>query len=530
MIGSIITGVAFLQGSGTWPQTRAERTNYAETSHYEDVIAFLDALQAKGAPLTVSMIGSSKEGRPIPLSVISWPPVNGPLDARATGKPIVYIQGNIHAGEVEGKEAAQAFLRRLCREALDLRDGKRSPGTLVDKIIFLVNPIYNADGNEKWGPVDRNRPEQDGPAIVGLRPNGQNLDLNRDAIKVESPEMTAALDSIYTKWDPDVVMDLHTTDGTRHGYDLTYAPPTNPSTEPHVMKLARERMLLDVRREFNAKYKLDLQDYGNASRRGTVRRWETFGFEGRYVTNYVGLRNRIGILSEATTFIPFRDRVEVTERFVTSTMDWVAAHAKEVRRTSELADREMTAWSTSHPQIGVRFQMAKGRTEDVPIEKPPGKHEKRPDAYDRVRLDIFDRWANEKTAEFPSGYLVPAEAKGLVALLRKHGIAVERLLAEWSGPIQELRVSAVRVSPGAFQGHRLAVIDGAYATEQGRISAGSYFVSTAQPLGILAFNILEAESTDGAYAWGMIELPKVGDVASIRKTNVVPNVPRRALN
>ena len=529
MIGSLIFGLVTLQRADNWPLTRAERTNYNETSHYEDVVAFMEALQANGAPLRISMIGSSTEGRPIPLGLISYPPVSGPLEARASGKPIVYIQGNIHAGEVEGKEAAQSFLRRLCREAVELQKGRRVSGSLVDKIIFLVNPIYNADGNEKWGPVERNRPEQDGPPIVGLRANGQNLDLNRDAIKVESPEMGAALDAIYTKWDPDVVMDLHTTDGTRHGYDLTYAPPTNPSTEPGIMKISRDRLIPDVRREFNLKYKMDLQDYGNAVRRRDSQRWETFGFEGRYVTNYVGLRNRIGILSEATTFIPFKDRVEVTEKFVTSTMDWVAGHAKEVRRASEQADRTAIAWSGTHPQVGVRFQMAKGRTEDVPIEKPPGKHEKRPDAYDRVRLDVFDRWESTKTAEYPAGYFLPASDTKLVRLLRRHGIEVEQLLGDWRGDVQVLNVTGVKVSGGSFQGHRLSTVDGAYSTVNRVMEKGAYFVSTAQPLGILAFNILEPESTDGAYAWGMIELPKVGEVASIRKVNVTPSVAKRTI-
>ena len=421
------------------------------------------------------------------------------------------------------------FLRRLSQEASELQAGRKPANSLVDKIVFLVNPIYNADGNEKWGPVDRNRPEQDGPAMVGLRPNGQGLDLNRDCIKAESPEMNSALASIYNKWDPDVVMDLHTTDGTRHGFELTYAPPTHPNTDPLVMKIARDELIPGVRREFNRQFKMDLFDYGNAAKRKDSTRWETFGFEGRYVTNYVGLRNRIGILSEATTFIPFKDRVVVTERFVTLTMEYVAENARRIVAASRDADKRMLAWSKDHPELGVRFEMAKGRVERVPIERAPGKKEKRPDAVDFIGMDIYDRWKPTKMAEFPAGYFVPASETLTVQKLAHHGVRVEALLEPWSGEVSELTASNVRIANSPFQGHRLVTVDGTFAKNRVVIPAGAFFVSTAQPLGVLIFNILEPESTDGAYAWGFVAPPKTGDKLSIMKTNTVPNVAKRVV-
>src|SRR4051812_47861147 len=180
----LITSAGTQTPTNGWPLTRAERSNYEETSHYQDVIAFIGALQANGGPVSLEYIGTSTEGKKIPLVIASRPLVSSPAEARRMGRPIVYIQANIHAGEVEGKEAIQAIVRRACQEG---------PGGLLDKVVLLVTPIYNIDGNEKFGPVARNRPEQVGPAMVGVRANGQNLDLNRDAIKAESPEMNAVL-------------------------------------------------------------------------------------------------------------------------------------------------------------------------------------------------------------------------------------------------------------------------------------------------------------------------------------------------
>ncbi|MES1227961.1 MAG: M14 family zinc carboxypeptidase, partial [Armatimonadota bacterium] len=290
MLSSLVAGIAL---AGVWPVNVAEASGYHKTSSYEDVVSFITQLEKAGAPIENRWIGKSTEGRKIPLVIVSDPPVHTAQEARAKGKLVVYIQANIHAGEVEGKEAALIMLRRI---AQDKAAGKP---TLLKDMVLLVNPIYNADGNEKWGPVAKNRPEQDGPDIVGLRANGQNFDLNRDCIKAESPEMKAALESVYTKWDPDVVMDLHTTDGTRHGYELTYSPPLNPSTPNEVRTYSQDVLLPAVRADLKANKGILTFDYGNAE--GTA--WRTFGQEGRYVTNYAGLCNRIGILSEATTFI-----------------------------------------------------------------------------------------------------------------------------------------------------------------------------------------------------------------------------------
>src|SRR6185503_17688749 len=139
-----------------------ERTNYAQTSSHADVVAFLDSLQRLGAGIRVGRLGVSPQGRPLPYVIASRPLVDGPAEAQRSGKPIVYVQGNIHAGEVEGKEAVQMLLR-------DLTLGSLRP--LLDSVVLIVVPIYNADGNDAFGPQERNRAGQNGPAIVGLRSN-----------------------------------------------------------------------------------------------------------------------------------------------------------------------------------------------------------------------------------------------------------------------------------------------------------------------------------------------------------------------
>jgi len=481
-----------------WPLTRAERTQFKETSTYLDVVRFLDGLVAQGAPVTLVYIGTSTEGRKIPLVIASRPRVISPEEAKASGKPVIYIQGNIHAGEVEGKEAVLALLRRYCRE----------PKGVLDKVVLLVNPIYNADGNEKFGPGARNRPGQNGPDTVGQRANGQGLDLNRDAIKAESPEMTAALETIYNRWDPQVMLDLHTTNGTRHGYPLTFSPPLNPNTAPEILALTRDRLLPDVRARL-ARRKIATFDYGNAERRNDQLAWYTYGHEGRYVTNYVGLRNRIGILSEAFVYLPFAERVRVTEEFVNAVVQWVADHPRLVMETTAKADQDVASWhdlGRGTPEIGVRFEFASRGEEPVLLEPAakPGEPRRTSPVVSAVpvKMPVYDRFAASAKIQAPTAYLIDPKAGDVVGLLLKHGIRVDRLVEDWEGYAWRFNVARLTRAPQAFQGRHLITLDGQFESGVLKAQAGEFVVRMNQPLGRLAFHILEPQSTDGAAAWG----------------------------
>lgn len=506
---TIVASVAVLLGlmngaaGQTWPQTRAERTNYAETSHYGDVIAYLHDLQRAGAPISVQMIGKSPSGKEIPLVAASFPPVASAAEAQRLGRPIVYVQANIHAGEVEGKEAILTILRRLSQ------DGPRG---LLGKIVLLTTPIYNIDGNEAFGPVARNRPEQDGPGMVGVRANGQGLDLNRDAIKAESPEMRAVLANLYNTWDPDVMIDLHTTDGTRHGWELTYAPPMNPNTDEGVMHFTRDVLLPTVRRELRERFAMLTFDYGNVQGRrdGKGRAWYTYAEEGRYCTHYVGLRGRISVLSEATTFIPFQARVVGTDRFISAILAYVAAHGRQVMDLTRAADARVVGWGlnpATAPPLGVRFDFASRGTEEVLLEHPlpPGSPRPfgRPKQLDKVKMEIFDRFKVTRAARFPAAYLLTNASLEAIALLLRHGIVVEKIVEPWHGSAEVFHIEKLSLG-GTFQGHRMTGLEGTFDEVTVTADPGAYLVRTAQPLGRLVFHMLEPESLDGIASWGFL--------------------------
>src|SRR6185503_10101942 len=171
--------------------TRPEKTSFTETSRYADVVLFLDSLKASNSSryLNVGTLGRTSQGKDIPMVVMSRPIVRTAAEAKRLNRPIVYLQGNIHGGEVEGKEALLALLRDLSSDQYV---------NVMESLVIVAVPIYNADGNDAMGPQERNRTEQNGPALIGQRPNGQGLDLNRDYIKAEAPETRASIDFFRT--------------------------------------------------------------------------------------------------------------------------------------------------------------------------------------------------------------------------------------------------------------------------------------------------------------------------------------------
>jgi hypothetical protein len=504
--------------------SRAERTGYAETSTLADVVAFLDSLAARTPDIRLERLGTSPEGRPIPLAVASRPLVADAGEAHRTGKPIVYVQANIHAGEVEGKEAVQALLR-------DLTTGALRP--LLDSLVLLVVPVYNADGNEAFAPGEVNRPGQDGPARVGRRPNGQGLDLNRDYVKQEAPETRAAA-ALLAAWDPDVFMDLHTTNGSYHGYALTWAPGLNPNEGP-ASRWTRKRLLPELRRRMKERHGFETFSYGNFRNQepdSLVLGWETYEGTARYGVNWFGLRGRVAVLSEAYSNDDFRTRVRATYAFIRELLSYVAESAREVREVNLADDRDRP------DSVGLRLAFAPPETTTViaEITRAAGdgshgfSHRKRTGVFRTIRMPVRARFTATRREAMPAGYLVPAAFPEVAALLRRHGVVVERLTAPWSGPLEAFTVDSVVPGRGIFEGHRATRVEGRWVAREGEVPAGWFWVPSDQPRGLLAAWLLEPASEDGVVTWNLVDRglrPRAE--APVRRLREVPAVPRVAL-
>ena len=498
-------------------RTVPERTANRATSTHAEVLAFLDALAAAADPRLVrSSFGVTPEGREQPLLIFADPPVRSAAEARASGKIRVFVLANIHAGEVEGKEACLELLRELVWS----RDRPPYP---VEQVIFLCAPIYNADGNDRFGP--KNRPLQNGPALTGRRETAAGLDLNRDYMKLEALE-SRSLVRLLVDWDPHVVVDLHTTNGSAHGYELTYAPALTPSAHP-LLPGARERdWLPSLRRRMPRRHGLGHFDYGNfvpadgsdwmtddPARSG--RGWETFDHRPRFGNNYVGLRNRIAILSEAYSYADFAQRIAATKAFVQEILCLAAERGATTLRLCQRLDHD-TAVLAGNGQLQQALAVRlsdRGGPEELLLRgfelarDPETGEEFRVAAGPRRRVELpcYVKFVPAAVRSAPRAYLLPAEQAAAADHLRAHGIRVEATTTEERWLVEVHRVRATSVAPHPFQGHRERQVEWDLIQEERIFPPGAWRVPMNQPLARLAFHLIDPQADDGMVRWNFFD-------------------------
>ncbi len=489
-------------------QTRPERTQFTETSTYDEVVAFMNSVaKASKVPIHLTTFGHTTEGRALPLAVIGAPAAT-PEAVRATGKLRVHIQGNIHGGEVEGKESAQMLLR-------DLAQGKHADW--LKEMVLIIEPIYNADGNERF--AINNRGRQHGPiGGQGQRPNAQGFDLNRDHMKLDSPEARAFV-RLMNDYDPHVSMDLHTTNGTRHAYHLTYSPPLNPATDPDIITLLRNDWLPAVTRTIKSKYGWDYYYYGNLTgqpgQTGTPgardeRAWRSFDHRPRFNNNYIGLRNRIAVLSEAFAYATFEDRILATNRFVEENVDYAFTHAAQIKKLTEAADKKPIIGT----QVSLRADMFRAPElieilmgEVVQEKHPVDGHvmDKRVDVRKPERVADYSQFKATETGRVPTSYYLPSTLIVALERLSAHGIKMVALKAPETVQVEEFQISGNTTAERPFQAHNERTLEGTWVATERQLPAGTLRVDMSQPLARLAFYLLEPRSDDGLVNWNLLD-------------------------
>ena len=487
------------------PLTVAEESDFTATSRYVDVIEFIREMQAQSTLIRVETMLRSPEGREVPLVIVGDPVPSSPLDLRNDDRAVVYIQGNIHAGEVEGKEASLMLIR-------DILQQEKPP--YLDRLVILFCPIFNADGNEKISPD--NRRGQDGPEQgVGVRTNGQNLDLNRDSMKMESPELQGLIQNVLLRWDPVILVDCHTTNGSYHEEPVTYSWPLNPNGSTAILTYMRDTMMPALQKHMKDKYDTLGIPYGNFMGR-EMNGWRTFSHQPRFVTNYVGLRNRMSILIENYSHAPFKTRVLGNYFYVKSILDYCYEKRDSIRTLigdADLATVKRGLGPTEQDTFAVEFEV-KPLKDPVTILGYEMEIEEREGARPRMRrtdktktytIPYHADFQPKRSVAYPAAYLIELQVPEVLEKLVRHGIVVERLLEPVSLEVESFQVAELKGAERLYQGHYMNTVTGEYKTEPREFGAGTLVVRTAQPLASLASYLLEPESDDGLLVWNYFD-------------------------
>jgi hypothetical protein len=499
--------------------TLAEKSGFTQTGRTDEVAA-LCASFAQTWPEAVRCLeyGTSVEGRPMLALAASRCGTLDPKELRARNVPVLMVQGGIHPGESDGKDAGFIALRELL-------EGSAASGVL-DSIAILFVPAFNTDGHERFGRW--NRPNQVGPEETGWRATAQNLNLNRDYTKAQSPEMQAML-RLIVKWDPLVCADLHVTDGANFEPDISnQAEPVNQG-DPQLRASGTQ-----IRDELNAKLaaqgSIPLPFYPDFARMDDP----TSGFiltvySPRFSTGYFPQRNRFTVLVETHSWKPYAHRVRVTRNTVVGLAEIVAARGAGLLEETRRSDAAALALGGSEVTLdyasGWREPTKAGGGAGAPSDDGAKVIEFRGYAYSRTlspisgdlvtvydpttpqiwHVPLRDRVKPSLVVTAPQGgYVVsPAFAREIAAKLESHGIRYESLKkARTALRVETFRATQAQFSAAPFEGCMRATLGGSWGDEVRSLAQGALFVPIAQPLARLVMALLEPQAPDSFAAWG----------------------------
>jgi hypothetical protein len=485
--------------------TPSEKTGLTDTPNYDDTIVYLRKLaSAFPAVLTVQEFGRTSQGRALIVVVASRARSLTADGLRATGRPTVLAQAGIHAGEIDGKDAGLMLLR-------DIAAGPKA--SLLDEANFLFVPVFNADGHERVS--EWNRPNQRGPVHQGWRTTAQNLNLNRDYMKADAPEMQAMI-ALLNQWSPALYLDLHVTDGMDYQYDITFG--YNGDTGVFAWST---RLGAWLNQTYRPAVEAALQAAGHVP--GPVidgvdprdpRQGISLGTAmPRYSTGYGDLRHLATVLVENHSLKPYRQRVLGTYILLESSLRTVGAHAKQLEQAiaaDRASRRELLPmnWGADGGGAGTRSSMDfLGIDFENYVSPATGGREVRwlgtPMVFTNVPVFLDQASLQLKR---PKAYWVPVSKPEVIARLKLHGIQMETLTAARTVRVEMNRM----VKPVPQRGEGTHPFESRHALKAGvtpevrteTFPSGSVRVPADQPLGDLAMALLEPAAHDSLFAWG----------------------------
>ena len=483
--------------------THAERSGFTETGRYAEVIALCDAF-ARRYPKSVRCadFGTTPEGRPMKVLIVSTSGALTPAAARERDLPVTLIQGGIHAGEIDGKDAGFLALRELL-------DGKVAKGVLDEQVLVFV-PVFNVDGHERFGAW--NRPNQRGPKQMGWRTTAQNYNLNRGYAKADAPEMQAMLRLVDT-WDPLASIDLHVTDGAKFEHDVSIQVEPVHAGDP-ALRAAGTALRDGVIAALAEHGALPLAFYPSF----VVDDDPASGFvDGvappRFSHGYFYLRNRIGMLVETHSWKDYPHRVKVTHDAIVAVLEQVAAHGRDWRKLAAAADAR--ARQLGGNPVALDFR-ATDKVREIAFRgyaytRTPSEisgalmtryDEDTPQIW---KVPLRDEIVPGRVVEAPAaGYLVPAAyATKVAAKLDLHAIEYRRLAnALPKASVATFRADQAEFATTSVEGHQRLDLEGTWKPETRDVAAGALFVPIAQPKSRLVMALLEPQAPDSLAAWG----------------------------
>jgi len=473
--------------------TAAERSGFKITGRYEETVRLCHDFQRAHKNVTCETFGTTPERRPMVA-----------LSVGKKGAPTLLVQGGIHAGEIDGKDAGFLVMRELLDGKLD--------GVALGKIRVVFVPVFNVDGHERFGRY--NRPNQIGPEEMGWRTTAQNLNLNRDYVKAEAPEMRAML-KLMQREDPIVYMDLHVTDGAEFQHDVAVLvkPAEGMSDEPAGLMAAASALRRSIKSQLEAEKHLPIVDFypSFVKHEDPASGFAAMTSSPRFSEAYAGARNRLGILVETHSWKDYATRVRATHDTIVAVLRELSGNGAAWQKAAREADAEPLAgkpivldWDpdlkkpTTIDFLGYHYTRSTSPISTVTrIVYDTGK----PEVW---HVPFYGALVPAVTVTLPrAGWFVPRAFADVVApKLAAHGLVWRDLDGTRTLAVDAFRASDVKQAKKTFEGRTMVQVTGKWTPETRSFAGGGLFIPVGQSHARLAAHLLEPEGPDSLTTWG----------------------------
>jgi murein tripeptide amidase MpaA len=483
--------------------TTGEKTDFNETAPYAEAVEIARRLERASRFVKVETFGTTPEGRPMIALIVSSDRAFTPEAAARTGKVVMLIQSGIHAGEIEGKDPVLMLVRDMAVT--------RKYAAWLDHMIFVVIPVFNVDGHEYFSPY--HRPSQNGPKSTGLRANAQRLNLNRDYIKADTPEMRAWL-KLFNAWNPDFHIDNHVTDGSDFQYDVTWDMARNQDLAEPAGAWVRDRFVPELDKRMTAGGHL-VAPYGALRNVGGKREFFMEVFTPRYSHLYCAVQNRPSLLVESHSLKAARTRAWAHYDIMRHTIETILLDPGALRQAVREADRRMAA-RAGDPNASPVYLAGKVSDKSRPLvyhalKNGPFQSEVTGATVNRflpepddLQTVIHDQIDTVTEARMPLGYLVPPAWIGVVELLRLHGVEMEKTVKSLDQEFETYRFANIKFAGASSEGHVAVSYDARPVKEKVFVPAGSWWIPLGQRRALLVMAMLEPQAPDSLARWGLM--------------------------
>lgn len=501
--------------NGSWPEkymTACEKSEFTHTANNQDILEYFAMLQWNSEYVHVFDMFTSDRGRKCPVLVMANPRVTNPKEARESGKAVVYMQGGIHPGECEGKEALLMLIR-------DILFGEKK--YLLDNLIIMVCPNFNVDGNETRS-VSRGL-----PMLSGTRRNAYEFDVNRDAIKLETTNMKGAYMRVFNTWDPMIIYDTHNMGSVRHGYPIVYAGSNVATAHPGPRDYVTYKIFPAITEEARKSGQIEIfyhcgltkGEWAPTEYTHDNAIWST---EGKFMVSGYGLRNRMGILVETAGYVSFEKKIYSQYVCADELLKFCYKNGKEMMKVCKEADEEVVNNILEEAESGTLMNFVEGKYvsegkfdilgyKEIEYEYIPGTSIRQvvPESINRKpevipNVDLITKPVGVREAVVPRGYLIPADLEFIVEKLRILGLEVTVLEEPLKASGQEFVIN--NLSHVRKGGYDMTVLDGNFIKVPSKdIPAGTYMLDMAQPLANVAFYAMEPQVGDGFIGWNVLD-------------------------